>query len=100
MLRLQAFCAHCCCLILPDILWMAPIMEKLSLTAENYGSVRRYFIRTIDDDRMLSPDVHEKLVRHSACYHQMSRRNWSGIIRLTRYSSSKAATNQVVDDCM
>uniref|UniRef100_M8C1D2 Uncharacterized protein n=1 Tax=Aegilops tauschii TaxID=37682 RepID=M8C1D2_AEGTA len=43
---------------------LAPIMEKLSLTAENYGSIRRYFIQTLDD-RMLSPDVQEKLVRES-----------------------------------
>lgn len=43
---------------------LAPIMEKLSLTAENYGTVRRYFIQTLDD-RMLSPDVQEKLVRES-----------------------------------
>ncbi|KAK8916198.1 hypothetical protein KSP39_PZI023257 [Platanthera zijinensis] len=43
---------------------LAPIMEKLSLTAENYGSVRRYFIQTLDD-RMLSPDAQEKLVRRN-----------------------------------
>ncbi|KAM3211544.1 hypothetical protein ACQJBY_064980 [Aegilops geniculata] len=43
---------------------LAPIMEKLSLTAEKYGSIRRYFIQTLDD-RMLSPDVQEKLVRES-----------------------------------
>ncbi|KAK8945551.1 hypothetical protein KSP40_PGU009538 [Platanthera guangdongensis] len=36
-------------------------MEKLSLTAENYGSVRRYFIQSLDD-RMLSLDALEKLV--------------------------------------
>lgn len=41
---------------------LAPIMEKLSLTPENYGTVRRYFIQTLDD-RMLSPDAQEKLVR-------------------------------------
>ncbi|CAM0910736.1 unnamed protein product [Alopecurus aequalis] len=43
---------------------LAPIMEKLSLTAENYGSVRRYFIQTLDD-HMLSPDVQEKLIREN-----------------------------------
>jgi hypothetical protein len=40
---------------------LAPIMEKLALTPENYGSVRRYFIQTLDD-HMLSPDAQEKLV--------------------------------------
>ncbi|KAK8945767.1 hypothetical protein KSP40_PGU005927 [Platanthera guangdongensis] len=40
---------------------ISPIMEKLSLTAENYGSVRRYFIQSLDD-RMLSLDALEKLV--------------------------------------
>lgn len=43
---------------------LKPIMEKLSLTAENYGSVKRYYIQTLDD-RMLSPDVQEKLVREN-----------------------------------
>ncbi|KAF0898217.1 hypothetical protein E2562_005818 [Oryza meyeriana var. granulata] len=43
---------------------LAPIMEKLSLTPENYGTVCRYFIQTLDD-RMLSPDVQEKLVREN-----------------------------------
>lgn len=41
---------------------LKPIMEKLSLTTENYGSVKRYFIQTLED-RMLSPDIQEKLVR-------------------------------------
>jgi len=41
---------------------LAPIMEKLSLTPEKYGTVRRYFIQTLDD-HMLSPDAQEKLVR-------------------------------------
>ena len=41
---------------------LKPIMEKLSLTKENYGSVKRYFIQTLED-RMLSPDIQEKLVR-------------------------------------
>ncbi|KAM0977107.1 hypothetical protein ACFX13_020267 [Malus domestica] len=40
---------------------LGPIMEKLSLTPENYGSSRRFFIQTLDD-RALSPDVQEKLV--------------------------------------
>lgn len=43
---------------------LAPVMEKLTLTAKNYGSVRRYFIQTLDD-RMLSPDIQEKLVREN-----------------------------------
>lgn len=43
---------------------LAPIMEKLHLTRENYGSVRKYFIQTLDD-RMLSPDIQEKLVREN-----------------------------------
>lgn len=43
---------------------LAPIMEKLSLTPENYGTVRRFFIQTLDD-RMLSPDIQEKLVREN-----------------------------------
>ncbi|KAG6474316.1 hypothetical protein ZIOFF_068242 [Zingiber officinale] len=43
---------------------LAPIMEKLSLTSENYGTVRRYFVQTLDD-HMLSPDIQEKLVREN-----------------------------------
>ncbi|XP_042459438.1 putative methylesterase 14, chloroplastic isoform X2 [Zingiber officinale] len=43
---------------------LPPIMEKLSLTPENYGSVQRYFIQTLDD-RMLSPNIQEKLVREN-----------------------------------
>lgn len=43
---------------------LGPIMEKLSLSPEKYGSVRRYFIQTLDD-RALSPDVQEKLVREN-----------------------------------
>ncbi|KAM0857807.1 hypothetical protein ACQ4PT_048234 [Festuca glaucescens] len=43
---------------------LAPIMEKLALTAEKYGTVRRYFIQTLDD-HMLSPDAQEKLVREN-----------------------------------
>ncbi|XP_017697696.2 putative methylesterase 14, chloroplastic isoform X2 [Phoenix dactylifera] len=43
---------------------LAPIMEKLSLTPENYGTVRRYFVQTIEDN-MLSPDIQEKLVREN-----------------------------------
>ncbi|CAO2210385.1 unnamed protein product [Urochloa humidicola] len=43
---------------------LAPIMEKLSLTPENYSTVRRYFIQTLDD-HMLSPDAQEKLVREN-----------------------------------
>ncbi|XP_074264161.1 putative methylesterase 12, chloroplastic [Silene latifolia] len=43
---------------------LGPIMEKLSLSPEKYGAVRRYFIQTLDD-RALSPDVQEKLVREN-----------------------------------
>lgn len=43
---------------------LAPIMEKLSLTPENYGTVHRYFIQTIEDN-MLSPDIQEKLIREN-----------------------------------
>ncbi|XP_064979141.1 putative methylesterase 14, chloroplastic isoform X2 [Musa acuminata AAA Group] len=43
---------------------LAPIMEKLSLTPENYGTAKRFFIQTLDD-HMLSPDVQEKLVREN-----------------------------------
>ncbi|KAJ0960804.1 hypothetical protein J5N97_001305 [Dioscorea zingiberensis] len=43
---------------------LAPIMEKLHLTKENYGSVRKYYIQTLED-RMLSPDIQEKLVREN-----------------------------------
>jgi pimeloyl-ACP methyl ester carboxylesterase len=28
----------------------APLLEKLSLTEENYGSVRRFYIETTDDN--------------------------------------------------
>lgn len=41
---------------------IGPIMEKLTLTSENYGSVRKFFIQTLDD-RILSPDIQEKMVR-------------------------------------
>ncbi|XP_057984193.1 putative methylesterase 12, chloroplastic isoform X2 [Malania oleifera] len=43
---------------------LGPILEKLSLSPENYGSGRRFFIQTLDD-RALSPDVQEKLVREN-----------------------------------
>ncbi|XP_048332115.2 putative methylesterase 14, chloroplastic isoform X1 [Ziziphus jujuba] len=43
---------------------LGPVMEKLSLSAENYGTGRRFFIQTLDD-RALSPDVQEKLVREN-----------------------------------
>lgn len=43
---------------------LGPVMEKLSLSAENYGIGRRFFIQTLDD-RALSPDVQEKLVREN-----------------------------------
>ncbi|XP_058090136.1 putative methylesterase 14, chloroplastic [Magnolia sinica] len=43
---------------------LGPIMEKLSLSPENYGTARRFFIQTLDD-HALSPDVQEKLVREN-----------------------------------
>ncbi|KNA08372.1 hypothetical protein SOVF_163240 [Spinacia oleracea] len=43
---------------------LGPIMEKLSLSPEKYGTVRSYYIQTLDD-RALSPDVQEKLVREN-----------------------------------
>ncbi|KAG6751052.1 hypothetical protein POTOM_045569 [Populus tomentosa] len=43
---------------------LGPVMEKLSLSPEKYGTGRRFFIQTLDD-RALSPDVQEKLVRDS-----------------------------------
>lgn len=43
---------------------LGPIMEKLSLSPEKYGTGRRFFIQTLDD-RALSPDVQEKLVREN-----------------------------------
>ncbi|KAM5574922.1 putative methylesterase 12, chloroplastic [Rosa sericea] len=43
---------------------IGPIMEKLSLSPEKYGTGRRFFIQTLDD-RALSPDVQEKLVREN-----------------------------------
>ncbi|CAM8911654.1 unnamed protein product [Rhodiola kirilowii] len=44
---------------------LGPIIEKLSLTPEKYGTARRFFIQTLDD-RVLSPDVQEKLLRENA----------------------------------
>ncbi|KAL0369167.1 UNVERIFIED_CONTAM: putative methylesterase 12, chloroplastic [Sesamum calycinum] len=41
---------------------LGPMMEKMSLSAEKYGNGRRFYIQTLDD-RALSPDVQEKLVR-------------------------------------
>lgn len=43
---------------------LGPIMEKLSLSPENYGTGRRFFVQTLDD-HALSPDVQEKLVREN-----------------------------------
>lgn len=43
---------------------LGPIMEKLSLTPENYGKGRRFYIQTLED-HALSPDVQEKLVREN-----------------------------------
>lgn len=41
---------------------LGPMMEKLSLSAEKYGTGRRFYIQTLED-HALSPDVQEKLVR-------------------------------------
>ncbi|KAM3323935.1 putative methylesterase 12, chloroplastic isoform X1 [Capsicum chacoense] len=41
---------------------LGPMMDKLSLTPEKYGTSRRFYIQTLDD-HALSPDVQEKLVR-------------------------------------
>ncbi|KAL3845675.1 hypothetical protein ACJIZ3_003078 [Penstemon smallii] len=43
---------------------LGPMLEKLSLSAENYGTGRRFYIQTLDD-HALSPDVQEKLVREN-----------------------------------
>ncbi|XP_052191499.1 putative methylesterase 14, chloroplastic [Diospyros lotus] len=43
---------------------LGPMMEKLSLSPEKYGSARRFFIQTLDD-HALSPDVQEKMVREN-----------------------------------
>ncbi|MQM02412.1 hypothetical protein Taro_035179, partial [Colocasia esculenta] len=43
---------------------LKPFMERISLTPEKYGTVRRYFIQTLED-HMLSPDIQEKLVREN-----------------------------------
>ncbi|XP_031110597.1 putative methylesterase 12, chloroplastic [Ipomoea triloba] len=43
---------------------LGPMMEKLSLTPENYGTSRRFYVQTLDD-HALSPDVQEKLVREN-----------------------------------
>ncbi|KAK8645913.1 hypothetical protein V6N13_119718 [Hibiscus sabdariffa] len=43
---------------------LGPIIEKLSLTPEKYGTGRRFYVQT-SDDCALSPDVQEKLVREN-----------------------------------
>ncbi|XP_027346587.1 putative methylesterase 12, chloroplastic [Abrus precatorius] len=43
---------------------LGPILEKLSLSPDKYGIGRRFYIQTLDD-RALSPDVQEKLVREN-----------------------------------
>ncbi|KAJ8759528.1 hypothetical protein K2173_007145 [Erythroxylum novogranatense] len=43
---------------------LGPILEKISLTPEKYGTGRRFYMQTLDD-HALSPDVQEKLVRES-----------------------------------
>ncbi|KAK4747509.1 hypothetical protein SAY87_014095 [Trapa incisa] len=43
---------------------LGPVMEKIALSAEKYGTCRRFYIQTLDD-RALSPDAQEKLVREN-----------------------------------
>ncbi|KAL2231836.1 putative methylesterase 14, chloroplastic [Sesamum indicum] len=43
---------------------LGPMMDKLSLTSEKYGTGRRFYIQTLDD-YALSPDIQEKLVREN-----------------------------------
>ncbi|MBA0807565.1 hypothetical protein Gohar_023364 [Gossypium harknessii] len=43
---------------------LGPIMEELSLTPEKYGTGRRFYVQTLED-RALSPDAQEKLVREN-----------------------------------
>ncbi|KAL8467334.1 hypothetical protein ACS0TY_036163 [Phlomoides rotata] len=43
---------------------LGPMMEKLSLSKEKYGTGRRFYIQTLDD-HALSPDLQEKLVREN-----------------------------------
>ncbi|KAH9318043.1 hypothetical protein KI387_019812, partial [Taxus chinensis] len=40
----------------------APFLEKLSLTERNYGSVRRFFIET-SDDQAITPSIQENLIK-------------------------------------
>ncbi len=39
----------------------APAMEKITLTPENYGRVRRFFIETTDD-QALSPAAQQNII--------------------------------------
>ncbi|KAG8378499.1 hypothetical protein BUALT_Bualt08G0143500 [Buddleja alternifolia] len=43
---------------------LGPMMEKMSLSAEKYGTGRRFYIQSLDDNA-LSPDIQEKLVREN-----------------------------------
>ncbi|WOG82247.1 hypothetical protein DCAR_0101410 [Daucus carota subsp. sativus] len=43
---------------------LGPIMEKMSLSPEKYGTSRRFYIQTLED-HALSPDIQEKLVREN-----------------------------------
>lgn len=40
----------------------APLLEKLSLTEENYGSVRRFFIEA-PDDQAITPSIQENMLK-------------------------------------
>ncbi|XP_076913369.1 putative methylesterase 12, chloroplastic [Bidens hawaiensis] len=43
---------------------LGPMMQNLSLSKENYGAGRRFYIQTLED-HALSPDIQEKLVREN-----------------------------------
>lgn len=42
----------------------APAMETITLTPEKYGSVRRFYIRTAQD-QAFSPDLQQKLIEQN-----------------------------------
>jgi len=42
----------------------SPAMEKIELSAENYGSVRRFFIETTED-QALPPDLQRNIINQN-----------------------------------
>ncbi|XP_048591273.1 putative methylesterase 11, chloroplastic isoform X1 [Brassica napus] len=62
----------------------APVLEKLSLSDGNYGSVRRYYIETLEDnaipvtlqENMINSSPPEKVYRLKGCLHQYIFTNW------------------------